>query len=61
MDSTYLILEQGAYAEYVAAYADHCILKPKELTWVKAAGIMENWITCTSTAMTLFGSMLTPA
>lgn len=37
---------QGAYAEYVVAYASHVLSKPKELSWVKAAGVLENWITC---------------
>lgn len=35
----------GAYAEYVTAYASHVLSKPKELSWVKAAGVLENWIT----------------
>ncbi|KAF8315595.1 quinone oxidoreductase [Clavulina sp. PMI_390] len=35
----------GAYAEYVKAFASHCIEKPEDMSWVIAAGIMENWIT----------------
>lgn len=40
--------QKGAYAEYVVGYASHTLLKPKELSWVKAAGVLENWITCAS-------------
>jgi len=35
----------GAYAEYVALDARNIIVKPKELSWVEGAAIMENWIT----------------
>lgn len=37
----------GAYAEYIVVSTHMLIRKPKELSWVQAAGVPEVWITAT--------------
>ena len=36
---------QGAYAEYIASPESMLLHKPKEVGWVEAAGLPENWMT----------------
>jgi NADPH:quinone reductase-like Zn-dependent oxidoreductase len=36
---------QGAYAEYIVLPENMLLTKPKELSWVQAAALPENWMT----------------
>jgi NADPH:quinone reductase-like Zn-dependent oxidoreductase len=36
---------QGAYAEYIVVPEGMVLSKPKELSWVEAAALPENWMT----------------
>jgi NADPH:quinone reductase-like Zn-dependent oxidoreductase len=36
---------KGAYAEYIVSPENMLLHKPKELTWVQAAALPENWMT----------------
>lgn len=36
---------QGAYAEYIVSPEEMLLPKPKELSWVQAAALPENWMT----------------
>lgn len=36
---------QGAYAEYIVSPENMLLTKPKELSWVQAAALPENWMT----------------
>ena len=36
---------QGAYAEYIVVPEGMVLAKPKELSWVEAAALPENWMT----------------
>ena len=36
---------QGAYAEYIVVPEGMVLGKPKELSWVEAAALPENWMT----------------
>lgn len=36
---------QGAYAEYIVSPESMVLHKPKEVGWVAAAGLPENWMT----------------
>ena len=36
---------QGAYAEFIVSAEDMLLHKPKEVGWVEAAGLPENWMT----------------
>jgi NADPH:quinone reductase-like Zn-dependent oxidoreductase len=36
---------QGAYAEYIVSPESMLLHKPKEVGWVEAAGLPENWMT----------------
>lgn len=40
---------QGAYAEYIVVPEGMVLEKPKELSWVEAAALPENWMTGAST------------
>jgi NADPH:quinone reductase-like Zn-dependent oxidoreductase len=46
-DEVFGLAYGGAYAEYIALSTHMLIHKPKELSWEKAAGIPETWITAT--------------
>lgn len=39
---------QGAYAEYITVPEGMILAKPKEISWVEAAALPENWMTGTS-------------
>lgn len=53
-DEVFGLAYGGAYAEYIAVSTHMLIHKPKELSWVQAAGIPETWITA-SQALYLIG------
>ncbi|KAI9681119.1 MAG: hypothetical protein M1817_002401 [Caeruleum heppii] len=53
-DEVFGLAYGGAYAEYIAVSTHMLIHKPKELSWEKAAGIPETWITATQ-ALYLIG------
>ena len=46
-DEVFGLAYGGAYAQYIAASTHMLVKKPKELSWVEAAGIPETWITAT--------------
>jgi putative PIG3 family NAD(P)H quinone oxidoreductase len=46
-DEVFGLAYGGAYAEYIAVSTHMLVHKPKELSWVEAAGIPETWITAT--------------
>ncbi|KAI9808714.1 MAG: hypothetical protein M1825_003866 [Sarcosagium campestre] len=46
-DAVFGLAYGGAYAEYIAVSTHMLIHKPAELSWEKAAGIPETWITAT--------------
>ncbi|CCX32217.1 PIG3 family NAD(P)H quinone oxidoreductase-like protein [Pyronema domesticum] len=52
-DAVFGLAYGGAYAEYIAVNAKMCIHKPKEVSWVQAAGIPEVWITATQALWTV--------
>ncbi|KAI9805272.1 MAG: hypothetical protein M1833_005725 [Piccolia ochrophora] len=55
-DEVFGLAYGGAYAEYIAASTHMLIHKPRELSWVEAAGIPETWITATQ-ALHLVGTL----
>ena len=46
-DEVFGLAYGGAYAEYINVSTHMLVKKPKELSWVEAAGIPETWITAT--------------
>jgi putative PIG3 family NAD(P)H quinone oxidoreductase len=46
-DEVFGLAYGGAYAEYITVSTHMLVHKPKELSWVEAAGIPETWITAT--------------
>ncbi|KAJ9607274.1 hypothetical protein H2200_008347 [Cladophialophora chaetospira] len=46
-DEVFGLAYGGAYAEYIVVSTHMLVHKPKELSWVEAAGIPETWITAT--------------
>ncbi|KAF9468670.1 quinone oxidoreductase [Collybia nuda] len=48
----------GAYAEYIVAPATHILRKPKDLSWVEAAGIPEVFLTAFQ-ALVMYGEVKT--
>ena len=54
-DEVFGLAYGGAYAEYIAVSTHMLVHKPKELSWVQAAGIPETWITATQ-ALYLVGA-----
>ena len=40
-----MLTRKGAYAEYIVVPEGMVLAKPKELSWVEAAALPENWMT----------------
>ncbi|KAJ5179182.1 quinone oxidoreductase [Penicillium capsulatum] len=53
-DEVFGLAYGGAYAEYIAVSTKMLVHKPKQLSWEKAAGVPETWITA-SQALFLIG------